>query len=211
MIVGVTGGIGAGKSRVCEVFAREGARVIEADEVGRQTVEDPAVLRALAQAFGNDILDEQGALNRRELGRRAFASATARKRLNAIVWPSLGRRLREAAERLHSECPDRPVVVDAALILEWGDRHALCDALVAVTAPETRRIQRAMERKGLSEEEVRDRMASQLPESEKVAAADYVIENAGSLSDLESRAMAVWRQIIEALRGRTYRISRERH
>ena len=197
MIVGVTGGIGAGKSRVCEVFAREGARVIDADEVGREAVEEPAVLRGLAQAFGNDILDDRGALNRRALGRRAFASPGARERLNAIVWPSLGRRMREAAERSRSERPDRPVVIDAALILEWGDHRTLCDALVVVTAPETVRIQRAMERKGLSDAEVRDRMASQLPESEKVAAADYVIENAGSLSDLETRAMAVWREIIE--------------
>ena len=179
-------------------FSRGKARgVIEADEVGREAVEDPAVLRGLAQAFGNDILDVHGALNRRELGRRAFASPGARERLNAIVWPSLGRRLREAAVRSRSACPDRPVVIDAALILEWGDHRALCDALVVVTAPETVRIQRAMERKGLSEGEVRDRLASQLPESEKVAAADYVIENAGSLSDLETRAMAVWREIIE--------------
>jgi dephospho-CoA kinase len=196
VIVGVTGGIGAGKSCVCGFFAREGARVIEADEVGRRAVEDPAVLRALAGTFGRDILDDNGVLVRRELGRRAFASAEARDRLNVIVWPPLGRMLREDSRRALAECPNRPVVIDAALFLEWGDHRALCDVLVVVTAPEAIRIQRAMERKGLSEAEVRDRMASQMSESEKVRAADYVIENAAKVAELEARALAVWRRIV---------------
>ena len=197
MIVGLTGGIGAGKSRVCDVFAREGAWVIEADEVGRRAVEAPAVLRALVETFGGDIVDDNGRLVRRELGRRAFGSAEARDRLNAIVWPRLVRMLREDSRRALAESPDRPVVIDAALFLEWGDHRALCDVLVVVTAPDALRIQRAMERKGLTETEVRDRMASQLPEARKVNAADYVIENKGSVAELETRALAVWRQIVK--------------
>lgn len=195
MIVGVTGGIGAGKSRVCDVFAREGANVIEADEVGRQAVEDPAVLRALTREFGDGILDENGVLNRRELGRRAFASAEARDRLNAIVWPPLAEQLKDCARSALAQRPERPVVIDAALILEWGDHRGLCDVLVVVTAPEAVRIRRTMDRKGLSEAEVRDRMACQMPESDKIEAADYVIENAASTTELETRALAVWRQI----------------
>lgn len=195
MIVGVTGGIGAGKSRVCEVFAREGAYVIDADELGRQAVEDPAVMLALTRAFGEGILDENGVLNCRELGRRAFASAEARDRLNAIVWPALREQLQGCAGSALVQRPERPVVIDAALILEWGDHRGLCDVLVVVTAPEAVRIRRAMERKGLSEGEVRDRMACQLPESDKIEAADYVIENAASTTELETRGLAVWRQI----------------
>ncbi len=198
MIVGVTGGMGAGKSCVCGFFVQEGAWVIDADRVGRQSAEDPAVLRALSTAFGGVILDADGNLIRRELGRRAFASAEARDGLNTIVWPPLVRRLREDSRRALDECPDRTVVIDAALFLEWGDHRALCDVLVVVTAPEAIRIQRAMERKGLTEAEVRDRMASQLPESEKVNAADYVIENTGTVAELETRARAVWRQIAES-------------
>lgn len=196
MIVGVTGGIGAGKSRVCDVFARQGAYVIEADEVGREAVDAPAVLRSLAETFGRDILDEDGALVRRELGRRAFASIEARDRLNAIVWPTLVEKLKDWTRSALAEHPERPVVIDAALILEWGEHRELCDVLVVVTAPETVRIRRAMERKGLSEAEVRERMACQLPESEKVEAADFVIENAGSTTELETRALAVWQQIV---------------
>ncbi|MDE2998156.1 MAG: dephospho-CoA kinase [Gemmatimonadota bacterium] len=196
MIVGVTGGIGAGKSRVCDVFAREGAYVIEADEAGRAAVDDPAVLRSLAKTFGRGILDENGELVRRELGRRAFASMEARNRLNAIVWPTLTGKLKDRARNALSQRPERPVVIDAALILEWGDRRELCDTLVVVTAPESVRVRRAMERTGLSEAEVRERMACQLPESAKVEAADFVIENAGSAAELEARALSVWRQIV---------------
>ncbi len=196
MIVGVTGGIGAGKSRVCDVFARHGAYVIEADEVGRAAVDDPAVLRSLAETFGPGILDENGVLVRRELGRRAFASTEARDRLNAIVWPTLTAKLKERTRSALAHRPQRPVVIDAALILEWGEHRDLCDVLVVVTAPETVRIQRAMERKGLSETEVRERMACQLPESDKVEAADFVIENTGSAAELETVAHSVWRQIV---------------
>ncbi len=196
MIVGVTGGIGAGKSRVCDVFARQGGVVIEADEVGRAAVDAPAVLRALAETFGRDILDENGAMVRRELGRRAFASNEARDRLNAIVWPTLVEKLKDCIRSALAQYPERPVVIDAALILEWGEHRELCDVLVVVTAPETVRIRRAMERKGLSEAEVRERMACQLPESEKVEAADFVIENAGSAAELESVALSVWRLIV---------------
>ena len=196
MIVGVTGGIGAGKSRVCDVFARQGGVVIEADEVGRAAVGAPAVLRALAETFGCDILDENGALVRRELGRRAFASNEVRDRLNAIVWPTLVKKLKDCIRSTLAEHPERPVVIDAALILEWGEHRELCDVLVVVTAPETVRVRRAMERKALTEAEVRERMACQLPESEKVEAADFVIENAGSAAELESVALSVWRQIV---------------
>ena len=196
MIVGVTGGIGAGKSRVCDVFARHGAYVIEADEVGRAAVDDPAVLRSLAETFGPGILDENGVLVRRELGRRAFASTEARDRLNAIVWPTLTAKLKERTRSALAHHPERPVVIDAALILEWGEHRDLCDVLVVVTAPETVRIHRAMERKGLSETEVRERMACQLPESDKVEAADFVVENTGSAAELETVAHSVWRRIV---------------
>ena len=203
MIVGVTGGIGAGKSQVCAVFDREGALVIEADAVGREAVHDPEVLRLLVETFGPDILDENGVLVRRELGRRAFASTVARDRLNAIVWPTLVEKLKGCARSALAERPERPVVIDAALILEWGGPRELCDLLVVVTAPETVRIRRAMEGKDLSEAEVRERMASQLPESDKVEAADFVIDNAGSVAEMDTKAQAVWRQIVQSGRKET--------
>ena len=195
MTVGVTGGIGAGKSSVCRIFEAEGALVVDADAVGHETVADPDVLRELAAAFGSDILDAEGRLVRRELGRRAFASEAGRKHLNAIVWPPLDRRLRRRIREALDECPGRPVVVDAALLVEWGDSKAFCDLLVVVTAPREVRTARTMARLGISETEAGARMASQLPEEEKVRVADYVIVNDASAEELERKARAVWREI----------------
>ena len=133
MIVGVTGGMGAGKSTVCDVFLQQGARVIEADVVGHEVVRDPVVVGQLVEAFGPEIVDENGALIRRELGRRAFVSEAGRERLNAIVWPPLIEQIKTQVEVALKE--ERPVVIDAALLVEWGNPKGLCDVLVVVTAP----------------------------------------------------------------------------
>jgi dephospho-CoA kinase len=193
--VGVTGGIGAGKSLVAQLFGKMGAYVIEADEVGRRAVTDPSVLRNLVEAFGEDILEGQGVLDRRVLGRLAFHNAETRETLNKIVWPRLGELLEEeSCEALDSD-PERTVVIDAALLLEWGDPKAFCDMLIVVTAPEAIRIRRIVERMGLTEAEVRDRMASQLSDQAKIEAADYVIVNDAELADLDARALDVWAKI----------------
>lgn len=195
MRVGVTGGIGAGKSLVAQLFGKMGAYVIEADEVGRRAVTDPSVLRNLVEAFGEDILEGQGVLDRRVLGRLAFHNAETRETLNKIVWPRLGELLEEeSCEALDSD-PERTVVIDAALLLEWGDPKAFCDMLIVVTAPEAIRIRRIVERMGLTEAEVRDRMASQLSDQAKIEAADYVIVNDAELADLDARALDVWAKI----------------
>ena len=195
MVIGVTGGLGSGKSSVCRRFEAEGAIVIEADQTGRQVVEEPGVLRKLIAAFGPGLTDGDGNLNRRLLGVRAFSNAESKERLNDIVWPPLVRKLRaDAASALH-EHPDRPVVVDAALLLEWGDVSWL-DALVVVTAERSVRKDRMIRRMGLSEQEVEDRMKAQMPEEDKVRKADYVIVNDGSLEALATRATEVWKSLM---------------
>ena len=195
MRVGVTGGIGSGKSVVAQLFEKKGAYVIEADEVGRRAVIDPSVLSRLVESFGDEILDGWGALDRRELGRRAFLNGDTRGTLNRIVWPKLGELLeKESGEAIDTD-PRRTVVIDAALLLEWGDPKDFCEVLVVVTAPEPIRIRRIVERMGLTEAEVRDRMASQLPEESKLEAADFVIKNDSDLAELEARALDVWERI----------------
>lgn len=193
MVIGVTGGLGSGKTSVCRLFEALGALVIEADRTGREVVEDPEVLRALIAAFGEDIV-EDGRLDRRRLGQRAFADPASSERLNRIVWPPLVRKLRADAEAALRERPDRPVVIDAALLVEWGDLSWL-DALVVVTADEQARKARMMARMGLSGEEVEARMRAQLPEEEKARRADYVIVNDGTEEDLRARASEVWERL----------------
>jgi dephospho-CoA kinase len=192
MVIGVTGGLGSGKTSVCRLFEACGALVIEADRVGREVVEDPDVLEALVAAFGQDIVAE-GRLDRRRLGQRAFADAAANERLNRIVWPPLVRKLRADVEAALRERPDRPVVVDAALLVEWGDLSWL-DALVVVTASEQVRKTRMMARMDLSEAEVA-RMRAQLPEEEKARRADCVIVNDGTEEDLRAQASEVWARL----------------
>ncbi|MDP6040232.1 MAG: dephospho-CoA kinase [Candidatus Latescibacteria bacterium] len=196
MIVGVTGGIGAGKSTVCQVFEEAGALVIDADAVGHETILKPEVIRALADAFGDEILGDDGQIVRRELGKRAFASDAGREKLNAIVWRPLRDLLKAKIQVALVEKPERLVVVDAALLVERGDPKDLVDVLVVVTAPVFLRITRTKDRLGISEDEVKARLNAQLPESEKVAVADFVVVNDETPIVCQERALAVWNQIV---------------
>jgi len=193
--IGVTGGTGSGKSTVSDLYQKLGAAVVDADRVGHETLENAEVRDALVDAFGAEIVDDSGKVIRRELGRRAFASDEGRATLNGIVWPQLDRLLEKKVKTLLAEDPARPVVIDAALIMEFGDPKRRCDVLVVVTADREIRKHRTMERLGITEEQVEARMAAQLPDNVKAAAADYVIENSGTLDDLEQRAVAVWQEI----------------
>lgn len=196
MIVGVTGGIGAGKSSVSRVFEEAGALVIDADAVGHETLRDSEVIQELANAFGDEILDADGQIVRRELGKRAFGSDAGREELNAIVWHPLRALLQKKIQAALVEKPKRPVVVDAALLVERGDPKDLVDVLVVVTAPVVLRIARTMDRLGISEDEVKARLNAQLPEAEKVAVADFVVANDETPAVCRERALAVWNQIV---------------
>lgn len=195
MIVGVTGGIGAGKSTVCAVFEEAGAHVIDADAVGHAVLLDPAVIRNLVDAFGPEILDVAGQVIRRAVGKLAFASDEGREKLNAAVWQPLRQALLHNIQAALDRDPNRPVVVDAALLLERGDPKAWIDILVVVTAPEPMRIERTMARLGISESEVKARMAAQLPEKAKVAVADFVVVNDATPTACRQRAACVWQQL----------------
>ena len=195
MIIGVTGGIGAGKSTVCEVFEEAGARVIDADAVGHEILRDPIVIRNLADVFGRKVLDPDGQIARRELGKRAFVSDKSREKLNAIVWQPLRQLLLDKIHAALDREPTRPVVVDAALLVERGDPKKIVDVLVVVTAPEALRIQRTMARLGISRAEVVARLSAQLSEEDKVAVADFVIVNDKTPAVCHQRARAVWNKL----------------
>ncbi len=192
MIVGVTGGTGSGKSEVCRVFESLGGRVIDADRVGHEVLVDPDVIDKLTEAFGPEILDEEGRIVRRVLGRLSFGSEASRRRLTDVVWPAIGARLRKTTGKSLCDRPDRAVVVDAPLLIEWDPPKAFCDTLVVVTAEAETRVARTMSRLGLSREEVEARAVHQLPDEEKVSYADHVIENNGTLAELRTKAHALW-------------------
>jgi dephospho-CoA kinase len=195
MVVGVTGGIASGKTTVCRIFEEQGAKVVDADRIGRAVVEeDSGILEALRTEFGADMLTPEGTLDRRKLGKLVFADPEAKAKLECIVHPPLFLRLREEIRGALNEDQERPVVVDAALIVEckmvdWFD------VVVTVRTSERSRIARLMRRNGLLRKGALDRIRSQVSDAEKAKAAAFVIWNDGELEELRRRALEVWREI----------------
>jgi len=195
MIIGVTGGIASGKTSVCRIFERHGALVVDADRMGREVVEqDREVLSQLVIAFGKQILTKNGGVDRRILGRLAFGDPVAKNKLDEIVHPLLLGRLREKIAQTRKNRPSRPVVVDAALIVEWGILSWF-DAIVVVLSRREDQIRRLIQ-KGLSFKEAQQRLNSQLPSEEKVKKADFVIHNTGDYAMLCERSQKVWEELM---------------
>jgi dephospho-CoA kinase len=193
--VGLTGGIASGKSVVGEMFAVLGAHIIQADEISRQLMEPgEEVYREVVRHFGSGILNPDGSVNRSRLAENAFGTSAgitetkpARvQELNQIVHPAVIRRQQEWMEQVAQRDPRAVAIVEAALILEAGMAESL-DRLVVVTCSAEQRVERWATRLKVDKEaarhEVARRMAAQLPEEEKIEAADYVIDNSGTLRE----------------------------
>lgn len=193
LLVGLTGGIGSGKSTVARMLADRGAAVFDADELARRAV-DPGTPGqvALAERFGPDVLTPDGSIDREELARRVFQDDEARRDLEAIVHPEVFRLLSEGLDPFRET--DRVAVFDAPLIVEAGFDEAV-DVLVVVTARLDARISRIVAEGRLSEQEAQARIATQAPDEEKERLADFVIRNDGDLGDLEQAVEGVWREL----------------
>ena len=195
IIVGLTGGVGSGKSVIAAEFASRGALVISGDEVGHDVVKkNKSLQRRLAQAFGADIL-ANGTIDRRLLASRAFASRKANSRLNEMVHPVLIKELNRRISRALGQPEIQIIVVDAALLVEWGMQVPV-DFLVAVQASRARRT-KWLRKRGWSKQEILDRMSAQLPFSARAALADHVIRNDGGLEALRRKAGRVWQNLLD--------------
>ncbi len=194
--LGVTGGIGSGKTTVCRLFEELGARVFYADEEAKQLqVEDPEARREIVEAFGKESYLPSGALNRRYLAALVFNDDQKLERINRIVHPRVFRRFQEARTRAEADGVSL-LVHEAALIYESGAQKHL-DAVAVVHADEERRIQRVMERDGVPREAVLARMEKQLPAEELLERADFVIRNDGDVDELRRQVKRVY----EAMTG----------
>lgn len=204
--VGLTGGIASGKSVVGEMFVKLGAHLIQADAIAHWLMEpDRPVYEEIVRRFGRGMLNPDGSINRPSLAQAAFGDPRTGQpsrvqELNAIVHPAVIRHENEWMEEIGQRDPNAIAIVEAALILEAGvaDRF---DYLVVVTCSTEQRVQRFAQRMGISEEaaraEVARRMAAQIPDDEKIKAADFVIDNSGSLEFTEQqvqRVFARWKQ-----------------
>lgn len=192
--IGLTGNIASGKSTVARYWAERGAPIIDADVLARRAVEPGSPgLRRVVEAFGPEVLTEDGAMDRAAVRRIVFRDPAARARLEAIIHPEVGR-LRDEEEARLQEAGERIVVHDIPLLFEVGIEDRF-DAVVLVDAPEHQRLERLVRDRGLDEAEARRMIEAQMPAEEKRARADYVIDNDGSLERLEKLADEVWRKL----------------
>lgn len=195
-LIGITGGIASGKTEVAKVFQTLGAKILSGDEIGKDVVgQYPQLLKKLVNTFGDAILDSRKRLNRKKLAEIAFSSSSSTKKLNRIVHPFLLKDLKEKIESFRAEGYEKPVVIDAALIVEWELQKKL-DYLIFVVCSKQKRIKRLIEQKGYSRKDAEQRIKAQLPEYKKREHADYIIENEGDLKELKAKAKTLWRKII---------------
>ena len=193
--VGLTGGMGSGKSTVARRFAELGAVIIDADQIARDVVEPgEPTLAELAEAFGEGILLDDGSLNRGELAKRAFVSAEKTELLNSITHP----RIEQRTEEQFNAAGDAIIVFDSPLLIEMGQSEAQ-DLVVVVHTPVEVRLDRLVESRGVDREDAKQRIAKQISDDKRLQFADVVLENSGTEEDLVRQVDRIWERIIQPL------------
>ncbi len=190
MRIFVTGGIGSGKSTLMSFLEQKGAGVVLADEVGHDNLHDPAMKEELKRAFGNDIFDGDGEVVRSALAAKAFSSAENTKKLDSITQPRL---YKGCLDRLAAlEQTHKVVVLEMAILDGRDDFYTNADVVVAVTTSPEVRVGRLMASRGFSEEDARNRLANQVPEEQRLAIADVVFNNDGTVPQFQSQIQKWW-------------------
>ena len=193
LLVGLTGGIGSGKSTVARLLEKRGAVVFDADLLAREAVEPGTPGHAaVIEGFGADVLAPGGELDREALASIVFADPAARRDLEQIVHPEVRRLFAEGSEAYRDT--DRVVVFSAPLLVETG-MHTAFEILVVVSATVATQIERLMRQRGMSEPSIRARIDAQAPLEDKAAAADFLVDNEGSLDELESQVEQLWNDL----------------
>jgi phosphopantetheine adenylyltransferase/dephospho-CoA kinase len=198
-VIGLTGGIASGKSTVAQFFRDRGIPVIDADVLGHRTYEPGTdTFNAVVAAFGQDLVAADGTIDRRVLGGKVFGKPDELKRLTDIVWPGIRRLANEELSELET-AGNNLAVLEAAVLFEAGWEDLCTEIWVVVVEPDIA-VKRLASRNGLDEEAARARIASQLSNAERTAKADVVIENNGSLAELEASISGAWDALQERLR-----------
>ena len=192
-VIGLTGGIGTGKTQVSDVLEELGARVINADRLGHEAYSpNTETWHEVVATFGEDVLAPTGEVDRKKLGAIVFNDPHALSRLNAIVHPRIYAMVEERIAELGRNGEDGVVVVEAALLVE-ANWTALTDEVWVTTSSEDEVIRRLQARNNLDEQAIRDRIDSQMPQSERAKHADVIVCNSGSLAELRDQVRQLWR------------------
>ena len=193
LLVGLTGGIGSGKTTVAKMFAELGAVVFDADNMAREVVQlGTRGYVAVVELFGSDVLLPGGELDRAALAKRVFSNDIERRELESVLHPEIFRTLRERLEPFRRT--DRIVIFDAALLIESGFDEE-CDMVISVEASEELRVGRVLGEGLRSEEDVRSRMAAQVSEEIRASRSDAVILNAGTREGLREQVEQIWSEL----------------
>lgn len=195
LIVGLTGGYASGKSTVAKMFVELGGVLIDADKLAREVVKpDKQAWFEIVAHFGKGILLENKEIDRKALGEIVFGSDAERERLNAIVHPRVLDEELKSIEEIRKREPDAMIILSVPLLIESG-HYKNCDKIVVVTVDKDTQIKRLMERDGFPREESVRRISAQMPLSEKVTYADFVIDNSGSRQETELQVKEVFKKL----------------
>jgi len=196
MVIGVTGGVGSGKTTFSRELAKQGASWVDADAMAKNLLdEDPRLPQALRKEFGPDMFDASGRLQRRRLARQIFSDPLKVLALNRIMWPPLLERIRETLSAIRERDPLAVAVLDMAVLFESG-ADVLTDQTVLVCASRKKRMEWVSKKRGWSRGEFRLRMQNQFTDREKCALADVVVRNQGSVQDLRRKARDFFRPFV---------------
>ena len=199
--VGLTGSIAVGKSYVASILSELGCHVLDADHTAREVVVPGAPgLRAVAQAFGNEVLHDDGTLDRQRLAALVFSDEKKRQLLNAILHPFIIAEQDAVMRQWEKEDPDGVGVVDAALMIESGGYKRFDKLIVVHCSPEVQ-LERLMKRDGLSLEQATQRINSQLSQAEKRKFADYLIDTSDGFDPTRERTVKVYKELLELTGG----------
>jgi dephospho-CoA kinase len=202
-LVGLTGGIGSGKSTVAERFVAAGAELIDADQVAREVVvPGKPAWKKIVEHFGDEILDDEGFIDRPALGAIVFADPAKRALLNELTHPPVIEAIADQLEMLTAF--DGVVVLDVPLLVEGGVDRGY-DAIVVVAAKPETQLQRLLADRGMSEEEAHQRIAAQAPLEDKIAKATHVLWNEGTLEELRTEADHLAQELTALAREKTAR------
>ncbi|MBM3793832.1 MAG: dephospho-CoA kinase [Acidobacteria bacterium] len=193
--VGLTGGLASGKSFVARRLGERGCHIIRADDLGHAVMAPGGeAWGAVVAAFGNDILKENGEIDRRRLGERVFNHPARLAALNAVMHPPIFRRQEQLVAQVAREDPRGIAVVEAAIMFESGS-HGRYQKIIVAACPEHMQLERAMARDGMTREQAQARLARQLPLAEKVRRADFVIDTSGSKEETTRQTDAVFESL----------------